>query len=114
MTTDGAEAAATAVENDMVSGPIDGPRRNPGRNRGALISRLRRDLDAELARVLETIGAWEEDRIGGAGYLVLIIAIAFNVWAISVTETATSSSGPSRASTSSVFFTGSYLSLIHI
>jgi hypothetical protein len=75
--TGGAEPAAG---NDTVPEPADAVRSSAGADRRDLLPRLRRDVDAELARVRETIRTLEEDRIGAAGYLALLIAIGVNVW----------------------------------
>ena len=49
-------------------------------DRRVIVPQLRRDVDAELARVRETTAVLERDRIGAAGYLALLLAIGFNVW----------------------------------
>jgi hypothetical protein len=78
-----AEAAGQGVEvtgREPVPGPPDAVRRTAGTDSRDPLSRLRDDVNAELARVRETIRTWETDRIGVAGYLALLIAIGFNVW----------------------------------
>ena len=80
MTPKEADAAVAAAGSDRVPAPVEAVRRTAGAGRRDLLPRLRRDVDAELARVRETIRVLEEDRIGAAGYLALLIAIGFNVW----------------------------------
>ncbi len=75
-----------AAESSGAPLPVEAVRGNSGPTRRDIPRRLRRDVNVELARVRGTIRDWEEDRIGTAGYLVLLIAIAVNVYAYVVYE----------------------------
>lgn len=70
---------ATTVDR-TIEGSANRIHGNPARERAEIVPRLRRDVDAELARVRRTIRDWEEDRIGVAGYVALLVVIGFNVW----------------------------------
>ena len=83
------EAAGQAVDvagREPISTPAHAVHRTPGTDPRDLLLRLRDDIDAELARVRETIHVWEADRIGIAGSIALLIAIGFNVWGYVVYE----------------------------
>ena len=83
------EAAGQAVDvagREPISTPAHAVHRTPGTDPRDLLLRLRDDIDAELARVRETIRVWEADRIGIAGSIALLIAIGFNVWGYVVYE----------------------------
>ncbi len=48
--------------------------------RSDIVARLRREVETELARVRGTARLVEQDRIGPAGYLALLLAIGLNVY----------------------------------
>jgi len=64
------------------AGPEEAKAVREMRRRGGrvIIPQLRRDVDAELAHIRATTEILERDRIGAAGYLALLLAIAVNVW----------------------------------